>query len=144
MAAKLSYKELNLLLFALTGGSEALDPAVVDSSCETACPIIENIEQCLDGSVISGEQQLIRHLNNHLREGLIQCGMFEHLASARSVESAAHADPDPIDQRLARWSCEIDLDPSEKILLKRSLSGLPSSAWISMPVTLWRLRRKLW
>ena len=142
MTAKFSYKELNLLLFALTGGPAAFDPAAVDSSCETACPILESTAQLPEGGPVSGKERLTRHLNNHLREGLIQCGMFEHLAAC-SVESTVQADLDLVNRKLGSWWCEINLEAPERTLLKQSLSGLPSSAWISMPVSLWRLRRKL-
>ena len=142
MTARFSYNELNVLLFALTGGPAAFDPAAVDSSCETACPILENTGRLVAGRPVSTKEQLIRRLNNHLREGLIGCGMFEHLAG-RSAESACKADVDLINRKLDCWSCEIDLDTAERSLLKQLLSGLPSSAWISMPVTLWRLRKKL-
>ena len=140
MAARLSYKELNLLLFALTGGPAGFD--ALDPSCETACPVIDNVERLLGGGPVSRQEQLIRHLNNHVREGLIQCGMFEHLA-AGSHASAGQADLDRINQSLSGWGCEINLEARDKAVLSESLARLPSSAWFSMPVTLWRLRRKL-
>jgi hypothetical protein len=44
---------------------------------------------------------------------------------------------------LSKWNCEIELAQEERRLLSSALSRLPRSAWISMPRTMWRLRRKL-
>src|SRR5262249_11169514 len=81
-----SHHELSLMLFALEGGQPA--PVPDQSSCEEACPVVENLEELLCGGRIEPRQQLVRHLNNHLREGLIESGLFELLASAGSKDSA--------------------------------------------------------
>jgi hypothetical protein len=45
--------------------------------------------------------------------------------------------------RLMQWSCEINLDQPDRALLLDSLSRLPRSSWLTMPRTMWRLRRNL-
>ncbi|PYP85103.1 MAG: hypothetical protein DMF61_17555 [Blastocatellia bacterium AA13] len=142
LASTFSYKELNLLLFALTGGAANDKTVDAGASCESACPIIDEMDHLLDGRILSAKDRLIRHLNNHLREGLIESGMFEHLAISGEASTGA-AELQRINQQLDRWSCEIALDSSEKTELKEYLLRLPRSAWVAMPLTMWRLRRKL-
>jgi len=141
----LSRYEISLLLFALQGGSAAPLPA--PDSCEEACPVVENIEELLCGGTIDPEQQLVRHLNNHLREALIECGMFELMATAPvGGRSPALDDPEELQQvneRLASWSCQIKLDDTEQRVLYDSVLRLPRSSWVTMPRTMWKLRRKL-
>jgi len=117
-------------------------------SCEEACPVVESIEELLCGGQLDPRQQVIRHLNNHLREAMIECGMFELMAAARPGEAGAPSAEDPvklqqIHGRLALWTCEIKLDEAERRVLHESLSRLPRSSWVMMPRTLWRLRKKL-
>lgn len=143
---ELSHNEISLLLFALEGGSAAPIPDA--SSCEEACPVIESVEELLCGGKLDPKQQLVRHLNNHLREGLIESGMFELMAAA---QPGAHQSPSVEDQaklkqvnaRIGQWRCEIKLDAAERRALNQSLSCLPRSSWITMPKLLWRLRKKL-
>jgi hypothetical protein len=141
----LSHYEISLLLFALQGGSAAPVPDL--DSCEEACPVVESVEELLCGGTLDPEQQLVRHLNNHLREALLECGMFELMATAQlggRVDSLE--DPEKLQQvneRLARWTCQIKLDDTEQRLLCESVSRLPRSSWITMPLTMWRLRKKL-
>ena len=145
-ATTLSQNEISLLLFALQGGDAA--PAPDASSCEEACPVVESVEELLCGGNIDPQQQLVRHLNNHLREGLIECGMFELMAAAQPASAQAVSGEDPVklrqvNERLAEWTCEIKLADAERRLLFESLSRLPRSSWVTMPWTMWRLRKKL-
>lgn len=144
--ATLSHNEISLLLFALQGGAAA--PVPDADSCEEACPVVESVEELLCGGQLDPRQQLVRHLNNHLREAMIECGMFELMAAARpgAAQSLSVEDPtklQQVNQRLASWSCEIKLDDTERRVLHESLSRLPRSSWVMMPRTLWRLRKKL-
>jgi hypothetical protein len=143
-AIELSHNEISLLVFAIEGGNAAPIPDA--SSCEEACPVVESVEELLCGGTIDPKQQLVRHLNNHLREGLIECGMFE-LMAAQSGSTVLSADAETQLQRaseqLAAWTCQIKLDSEERRLLHEALSRLPRSSWITMPKTMWRLSRKL-
>lgn len=143
---ELSHEELSLLVFAIDGGKAV--QANPDPSCEESCPVVENFEAHFHGDAIPLNVQLVRHLNNHLREGLIESGVFELLAVTRQPGDAGLAGPDPAKlsrahERLSRWSCRVKLDSAERKFLFDVMSRLPRSAWISMPRTLWRLRRKL-
>ncbi|HLF84545.1 MAG TPA: hypothetical protein VI837_10255 [Blastocatellia bacterium] len=142
----LSHNEISLLLFALQGGEAA--PAPDAASCEEACPVVESVEELLCGGQLDPQQQLVRHLNNHLREALIECGMFELMAASQPGAAQAPSVEDPtklqqVHERLARWTCQINLDDAERRVLHESLSRLPRSSWIMMPRTTWRLRKKL-
>jgi len=144
-AIELSHNEISLLLFALEGGNAARMPDA--SSCEEACPVVESVEELLCGGTLDPKQQLVRHLNNHLREALIECGMFELMAAAQpaSVQSLSVEDQTKLQQvndRIAQWKCEIKLDDSERRVLRESLSSLPRSSWITMPRMMWRIRKK--
>lgn len=145
-ATELSHRELSLLLFALQGGEDAAMPDA--SSCEEACPVVESVEELLCRGTLDPKQQLVRHLNNHLREGLIECGMFELMASAEprgeqtfTIEHQAKLQQ--INAQLSAWSCQIKLDDAERRILYESLSSLPWSSWITMPRTLWKLKSEL-
>jgi hypothetical protein len=46
-------------------------------------------------------------------------------------------------ESIGKWTCEIELAPEEQRLLFEAIGRLPRSAWISMPRTMWRLRKKL-
>ena len=145
-ATTLSYDELSLLLFALQGGDSAPMPDA--ASCEEACPVVESVEELLCGGQLDPQQQLVRHLNNHLREAMIECGMFELMATAQPGLAQALSVDDPmklqqVNERLSQWTCQIKLDDAERRLLYESLSRLPRSSWIMMPRTMWRLRKKL-
>lgn len=145
-AIELSHNEISLLLFALEGGSAAPMPDA--SSCEEACPVIESVEELLCGGKIDPKQQLVRHLNNHLREGLIETGMFELMAAAQPGGVQAGSVDDPakarqVNERLSRWTCQIKLEDPERELLYESVSRLPRSSWVTMPRMMWRLRKKL-
>ena len=141
-AIELSHNEISLLLFALEGGKAAAMPDA--SSCEEACPVVESLEELLCGGTLDPKQQLVRHLNNHLREGLIECGMFELMA--RSPEALSGEDQarfQQVNARLGKWSCAIKFETEERRLIYDSLARIPRSSWITMPRTMWRLRRKL-
>jgi len=140
----LTYNEISLLLFALEGGTAA--PVPNTDSCEEACPIIESVEELLCGGTIDSHQQLVRHLNNHLREAMIDCGMFELMATAQpgaTLPSEETVRLQLVNERLAHWTCEIKLEETERRLLAASLARLPKSSWVTMPRAMWRLRRKL-
>ena len=140
----LSYHEISLLLFTLEGVKALSVPDA--SSFGEACPVVESVEELLCGGTLEPKQQVVRHLNNHLREALIECGMFELMASdqrgaAPSVE--AQMKLQQVNERLSQWTCQIKLEDAERRLLNESLSRLPRSSWITMPRTMWRLRKKL-
>lgn len=140
----LSHNEISLLLYALEGGVAA--PVPDAESCEEACPVVESVEELLCGGTLDAKRQLVRHLNNHLREALIECGMFELMAAGQPNASLSVEDQMKLQQvndRLTEWKCEIKLDIEERRLLFESLSRLPRSSWITMPRTMWRLRKRL-
>jgi len=141
-----SHDEISLLLFALQGGTAAQLPDT--ESCEQACPVVESVEDLLCGGKLDPEQQLVRHLNNHVREGLIDCGLFELMAAARNgdartLSAEQRSKLDQANERLKRWSSEVRLNDDERGLLADALRRMPRSAWLMMPRTLWRLRKKL-
>jgi hypothetical protein len=143
---RLSHEEISLLLFALQGGEAAPMPDA--ASCEQACPVVENVEELLCGGQLDPQQQLVRHLNNHLREALIESGMFELMAATQRGADQTVSVEDPmklqqVDDRLSGWTCQIKLDDPERRLLYESLSRLPRSSWVTMPRIMWRLRKKL-
>lgn len=145
-AIELSHNEISLLLFALEGGNAA--PLPDASSCEEACPVIERVEELLCGGKLDPKQQLVRHLNNHLREALIECGMFELMAAAKpggaqSLSIEVQAKLQRVNDRIAQWKCGIKLDDAERQVLRESLSSLPRSSWITMPRMMWRIVKKL-
>ncbi len=147
--ATLSHEELSLLLFTLEGENGATDaPLPSSESCEDACPIIESIEQTLCGHDIPLQTQLARHLNNHLRDSLLQSGVFEVIAERGAGNQTALSDEEQerlrqANERLKSWTYEINFSSDEQRLLREGLAQLPRSAWLTMPRTLWRLRKKL-
>jgi hypothetical protein len=147
MATELTHQELSLLVFALEG-PESLGGAGTSASCEEACPAIEHFEELFGRQPLPPEKQLVRHLNNHLREALLECGMLEVIGAVEPNQSQTPA-PDPqvnlqrVNARLSNWRCEVSIEPEERRILTEALSRLPRSAWLSMPRTLWRLRKKL-
>jgi hypothetical protein len=142
----LTHEEISVLLFALQGGRAAPMPDA--ETCEDACPVVESVEELLCGGQLDPKQQLVRHLNNHLREAMIESGMFELMASAQRIDSLQVGMNDPtrlreVNRRLTSWSCQIGLDEGERQVLYESLLRLPRSSWVTMPRTMWRLRKKL-
>jgi hypothetical protein len=140
-----SHQELSLMLFALEG-----EPAAVtgDPSCEEACPITDHLEEMFGLSSLPPEKQLARHLNNHMREALIESGMLELMAGFKPDAAHAFTDEDQLNiqranERLNHWSCEIKLEITDKKMLSQAVSRLPRTAWLTMPRTMWRLRKKL-
>jgi len=143
-----SHQELTLLLFALDGGAARAAPPSESPSCEESCPVVEELDDLFGGGTLPREKRLARHLNNHLREGLIECGMFELIgarqtAGPEQLSSEDRAKMQRANERLRVWQCEIKLDAADRGLLRESLASLPRSAWIAMPRTMWRLRKKL-
>jgi hypothetical protein len=139
-----SHQELSILLFALEG--ETATASDSPPSCEEACPIVENLDELFGTHNLPHEKQLARHLGNHLREALVECGMFELMATpsaARELSVEGQAKLREINERLKQWRCEIKLSEPDRKSLGEAMSRLPRSAWISMPRTLWRLKKKL-
>jgi hypothetical protein len=142
-----SHDELSLLVFVLEGCPDDGAVAAVPS-CKEACPVISNIDEAFGGGAVASEKILARHLSNHLREGLIECGLLE-LAEPGGVgfsQALSHADSATVQRvnaRLRQWRCEIKLDCEQLGILSDAVRRLPRSAWLTMPRTLWRLRRKL-
>jgi hypothetical protein len=142
-ATRLSHKEISLLLFALEGAAPASVPDL--SSCEEACPIVESVEELLCGGTVDPKQQLIRHLNHHIRDAMMESGVFDMMANGnfesndletRSARAMAL-------KRLNRWGTEIKLTGDDRKLLCDALNRLPRLAWMQLPLALWRLRRKV-
>jgi hypothetical protein len=141
-----SHQELSLLLFALEGGAGRAAASSDSASCEEDCPVVEDLGELFGGGPLPHDKRLIRHLNNHLREGLIECGLFEIIAARRPGHDLSSEDQTRLRQaneQLKSWRCEISLDPADLRLLRASMASLPRSAWVAMPRTLWRLRKKL-
>ena len=148
MLTEFSHQELSLLLFVLEGGARPGPEYSESPSCEEVCPVVEDLEEMLGEGALPPDKKLARHLSNHLREGLIECGMFELMATAgaglaRSLSVEDQAKLHRANERLKVWRCEIKLDSADRQLLRDGISRLPRSAWFAMPRTLWRLRKKL-
>jgi hypothetical protein len=142
-----SHQELSLMLFALEG-EQVAGTATGDPSCEEACPITDHLEEMFGLSSLPPEKQLARHLTNHMREALIESGMLELMAGFNLDRARAFTDEDKLKiqhatGRLNQWSCEIKLETTDKKMLNEALSRLPRTAWLTMPRTLWRLKKKL-
>lgn len=135
------------MLFALED-EPARDAPAGEPSCEEACPVADHIEEMFGASALPPEKQLARHLNNHMREALIESGMFELMARLAPDSASALTDEDRAEiqragENLKRWSCSVRLDEPDKKMLREAVSRLPRSAWLEQPRTLWRLRKKL-
>jgi hypothetical protein len=147
MLAQLSHQEISLLLYALEGAeSTPVASSAAEASCEEACPIVDHLDEMFGG--LTPEKKLINHLNNHLRDALFECGMHEVIGkiqdgNPQTVSPEEWLKIQQVNQRLQTWSCEIKFDEAEKALLNKAFSRLPSAAWVSMPRTLWRLRKKI-
>jgi hypothetical protein len=144
MLTKLSHQELNILLFALEGAKPA--PVAVSTSehsCEDACPIVDHLDEMFGEMTL--ERKLINHLNNHLREGMFECGFLEVMdkMNAGELSSEDQMKIQQVNERLQTWQCEISFNADEKKLLNAVFSRLPRSAWLTMPKTLWQLKKKL-
>jgi hypothetical protein len=142
-----THEELSLMLFALEG-ERVVKAAPDEPSCEEACPIVDHIEEMFGASSLPPDQQLARHLNNHMREALIESGMLELIPQfkpgpAPSLTAEEQAKIQEANERLKQWSCKIKLDEPDKNMLSEAVAQLPRSAWLTMPRTLWRLRKKL-
>lgn len=141
-----SHQELTLALFALEGGEPGRLAEEACSPDDDACPVVERIADLFEHT-LAPEKRLSRHLDKHLRQSWVECGLLDVLGPASgesgrtSTEEAAELSE--LNQRLREWRCEIQLEDAERLDLSRALSRLPRSAWITMPRTLWRLKRKL-
>ena len=147
MDTELTHQELSLLVFALEG-ADLQEGSGSSASCEEACPVVEHFDELFNGEAIPPAKRLVRHLNNHLREALLECGMLEVIGAVEQPGSRPLSPEDQVNlqrmnARLSAWSCKVGIDPEERRLLYEALSRLPRSAWLSMPRTMWRLRKKL-
>ncbi len=144
---RLSHQELSLLLYALEGVKSATGANfAAEPSCEEACPIVDHLEEMF--GKLSPEKRLVGHLNNHLREGMLECGFLEVMNKIKASDPQTLTMDDQIkvqqvQERLKTWSCEIKFEDDERELLRQAFSRFPRAAWISMPRTLWRLRKKI-
>ena len=143
-----THEELSLMLYALEGGPSSAAAKPDEPSCEEACPVVDHLEEMFHMHTLPPEKELARHLNNHLREALIESGMLELMAEmqpdeARALTDAEQARLQQANVRLQQWSCAIKLDEPDKKMLSTAVSRLPRAAWFTMPRTLWRLRKKL-
>jgi hypothetical protein len=139
-----SHHEIGLLLFALQGGEAAPMPDA--ASCELACPVIESVEELLCGGKLDTQQKLVRHLNNHLREALIESGLFELMAETsnnNAISAEQQSKFDLANQSLKHWRSDVRLTEDERKMLSEALNRMPRSAWLTMPRSLWRLKKKL-
>jgi hypothetical protein len=146
VATTLSHDEISLLLFALQGG--AATPVPDSESCEEDCPVVESLEELLCGGTLDPEQQLVRHLNNHVREALIESGLFELMAAARNGDDQAPSAEQQsklnlANERLKQWRSEVRFSDDERKALTDALNRVPRTAWLMMPRALWRLKKKL-
>jgi hypothetical protein len=140
-----SHQELTLALFALEGGEPGRLAEEACSPDDDACPLVERIGDLFEHT-LAPEKRLSRHLDKHLRQSWVECGLLDALGPAdesgrTSTEEATALSE--LNQRLREWRCEIQLEDAERLDLSRALSRLPRSAWVTMPRTLWRLKRKL-
>jgi len=142
MAIQFSHQELSLMVFALEG-PQAAAHSHAEASCEDACPVASHFEELFPGDTIPLDKQLVRHLNNHLREALLECGMLELIGTDREPTPEDEVKLQMMNARLSKWNCEVNIDSAEQRRLYEAISGLPRSAWLSMPRTIWRLRKKL-
>src|SRR5258705_13843627 len=114
MATDLTHQELSLLVFALEGADSQTGSAS-PASCEEACPVAEHFEELFGGEAIPPEKQLVRHLNNHLREALLECGMIEVIGTVEQSHSQPLSPEDQVNlqrmnARLSNWRCEVTID----------------------------------
>lgn len=147
MMTQLSHQELSLLLFALEGAESApVASSAAEPSCEEACPVVDHLEEMFGAQ--SPEKRLVSHLNNHLREGMLECGFLEVMDKIKAGDLQPLTTEDQmkvqqVQDRLKTWNCEIKFEEDERELLRKAFSRFPHAAWISMPRTLWRLRKKI-
>jgi len=141
-----SHQELTLVLFALQGGQPARQ---ADADCapdDDACPVVERIGDLFEHT-LPREERLARHLDKHLRQSWVECGLLDVMDATVPGDAPPSADKAAqvreLNLRLRQWTCEIQLEDAERLNLTRALSRLPRSAWVTMPRTLWRLKRKL-
>src|SRR5215210_5871905 len=124
MMTQLSHQELSLLLFALEG-AEPLPVAAsaAEPSCEEACPVVDHLEEMFGAQ--SPEKRLISHLNNHLREGMLECGFLEVMDKIKAgdlqpLTTDERMKVQRVQERLKTWSCEIKFEEDERELLRKA------------------------
>jgi hypothetical protein len=116
--------------------------------------VAESLEELLGSASLTPEKKLARHLVKHLQEGWIECGLMDLGQEDLAERGPANGEPglsvdehrmsgNRMAESLSQWNCEIELAPEERRLLSGAISRLPGSAWVSMPWTMWRLRKKL-
>ena len=147
----LSHRELSLALFALEGGNL---PASVEDPCspdEHACPVADSLEEMFGTPKLTPEKKLARHLTQHLQQGWIECGLMnmnepvrgQAVAPAEDITREHQLSARRMAENMRKWSCEIELAPEERRLISEAMGRLPRSAWVSMPRTMWRLKKKM-
>ncbi|HKV41581.1 MAG TPA: hypothetical protein VJX67_20420 [Blastocatellia bacterium] len=146
MHVEFTHQELSLLLFALDGGEL---PRTVTDPCdpkEAACPVVESLEEVFGARNLAPEKKLARHLGQHLRQGWVDCGLL-HMIPAEETADPRENNQIPnvmsLNSKLKDWRCEVTLDSQEHDILSGAILRLPRTAWMSMPLMMWRLRRKL-
>src|SRR5260370_30917781 len=71
-----SHQELTLALFALDGGEPGRSAEEACSPDDDACPVVERIGDLFEHT-LPGEKRLSRHLDKHLRQSWVECGLLE-------------------------------------------------------------------
>ncbi|HEY6333034.1 MAG TPA: hypothetical protein VI756_27170 [Blastocatellia bacterium] len=136
-----SHHELSLALFALEGGTA---PSVPVDPCSTAsedCPIVEQLEETFGWRGLSPAERLARHLSKHLRQAWVESGLLD--LQKESDLQISKSDMTELQRRMEGWRCSVVLEAPDRGLLYEAIAKLPRSAWIAMPRTMWRLKRKL-
>lgn len=140
MEVEFTHKELTLALFALQGGKLPDVPEDPCASPHDSCPVVEDLEERFGLKRLSDEQKLSQHLTTHLRQSWVECGLFDLADGGGEMNRGEMIQ---IQRQLSGWSCKVGLEAPERFLLYTAITKLPRSAWISMPRTVWRLRKKL-
>src|SRR5215510_2069918 len=81
-----SHQELTLALFALQGGEPA---RAADAACapdDDACPIVERIGDLFEHT-LPREERLSRHLDKHLRQSWVECGLLDLMGGTAPGEA---------------------------------------------------------
>jgi hypothetical protein len=136
-----SHHELSLALFALEGGAA---PRVPEDPCSTAsedCPIVEQLEETFGWRGLSPAERLAHHLSKHLRQAWVDVGLLD----LRKDEDLhiGKSEMSKLEKRMEGWHCNLVLEAPDCDLLCEAIAKLPRSAWIAMPRTMWRLKKKL-
>jgi hypothetical protein len=139
MPIELNHQELNILLFALEGApaAAAVTPGA-EPSCEESCPVVDHFDELFGG--LTAEKKLANHLNNHLREGMLECGFLDVMETirkgiAQEISGEDQLKLQQVNERLQGWRCEINLDDDERRRLRAAGAHGPRNAWGPLPRT---------